>query len=63
MRNASSLIVELSFLHYSFVQSDIAEGIVAWVNHNINERCTSVVTERDDKNMAIGKNRICHLNG
>ena len=39
----------------SFVQSDIAEGIVAWVNHDINERCNSVVMQRDAKNQIKGK--------
>ena len=41
---------------HSFVQSDIAEGIVAWVNHDMNERCTSVVTERDASNQIKGNN-------
>ena len=44
----------LYFLRFSFVQSDIAEGIVAWVNYDLNERCTTVVMDRDDDNKLIG---------
>ena len=39
---------------FSFVQSDIAEGIVAWVEHDMNERHTAVVMERDENDKLIG---------
>ena len=39
---------------HSFVQSDIAEGIVAWVNHDIDERCASIVVEKDANNQIKG---------
>ena len=44
----------LYFLRFSFVQSDIAEGIVAWVKYDLNERCATVVMDRDDENRLRG---------
>ena len=48
----------LYFLRFSFVQSDIAEGIVAWVNHDLTERCSTLVMSKNDENKLIGNNGI-----